>query len=377
MPDNLSNGHTDSNLPRAPRIAPPEGQRAARGTFSSVDSDEIETQEAGVMPKETEPEGWYAETVHAEANQPTATNWEETGLQTPDAAELTVADVPSVEDSYDPPLGLDTESDYGGSGGGGSGNSGGDDGSGSDYYNPNRRPDTPKDVELGLMDHLNELRFRLLRCALILIAGMALTWNYSKPLQKWFADPIVEVLKDKGILISTNPTGFFSITVQFSMVSALIIMSPLLFWQAWRFVEPALTNSERRYSMVLVPFSSVLFFLGAGLGYAVSPLFFKFFLAFQPDGVAANWDYHESILLMAKMLLVFGVAFQVPVIVIFLNKLGVLSRNVLIEYWRHAVVIIFIVIAILTPTWDPVTLAVCATPPCLLYVLSIWLVKWL
>jgi sec-independent protein translocase protein TatC len=117
--------------------------------------------------------------------------------------------------------------------------------------------------------------------------------------------------------------------------------------------------------------------MGAGLGYVVSPLFFKFFLAFQPAGIAANWDYGQSVLLMAKMLLVFGVTFQVPIIVIFLNKLGLLSRNLLIEYWRHAVVVIFAVVAVLTPTWDPVTLAVCATPPCLLYVLSIWLVKWL
>jgi sec-independent protein translocase protein TatC len=371
MSDNLSNGHPEPNPLRLPRVAPPEGQRAARGAYSPETSDEID--DTQWTPEDTEDQVWNDEPTvdltkpEIDANEVTAN-------------ELTVADVPSIEDSYESPLGLATSS---GSGNGGSGDDGsdgyssGDDDSSSDYYNPTRRPDTPKDVELGLMEHLSELRVRLLRCALILMAGMAVTWNYATPLQAWFAAPINEVIKGFGKLQILDPTGAFSITVQFSMVSALIITAPLLFWQIWGFIEPALTNTERRYSMVLVPFSSVLFFMGAGLGYAVSPLFFKFFVAFLPTGVAANWDYFQSVVLMAKMLLVFGVMFQVPIVVIFLNKLGVLSRNVLIEYWRHAVVIIFIIVAVLTPTWDPITMTVCATPPCLLYVLSIWLVKWL
>jgi sec-independent protein translocase protein TatC len=152
---------------------------------------------------------------------------------------------------------------------------------------------------------------------------------------------------------------------------------PVVLFQIWRFIEPALTKTERRYSLVLVPFSTVLFTLGAALGYWCSPLFFKFFIVWLPEGTVANWDYYETITMMAKMLLVFGISFQVPIIVIFLNKMGVVTRNLLIDYWRHSVVVIFTVIAVLTPTWDPVTLCICATPPCLLYVLSIWLIKWL
>lgn len=89
------------------------------------------------------------------------------------------------------------------------------------------------------------------------------------------------------------------------------------------------------------------------------------------------WTYTSVVTLIGKMLLVFGVCFQVPVITIFLNKTGIVSRNLLIEYWRHVVVVIFIAVAVLTPTWDPITLAVCAVPPCVLYALSIWLIKWL
>ncbi|MBW3638144.1 MAG: twin-arginine translocase subunit TatC [Armatimonadetes bacterium] len=319
MSDISSNGQPEPEFPVAPRIEPPEGQRAARGQFSSEFDDESE----------------------------------------PNPVEMSVADAPTIEDSYEPPLGFDDHDD------------------GAAPLSPSPRPDTPKDVELGLMQHLGELRQRLLYCAMILMVGMVFTWNYSEPLQKWFSQPIQQVIKGKGTLQAIDPTGFFSITVQFSLVSALILTAPLLFWQVWRFIEPALTHSERRYSIVLVPFSSALFFLGAGLAYAVAPFFFKFFIAFQPVGVAANWDYYTSIVLMAKMLLVFGVMFQVPIFIIFFHKIGLISRNVLIQYWRHAVVVIFIVAAVLTPTWDPVTLAVCAVPPCLLYVLSIWLIKWL
>ena len=242
------------------------------------------------------------------------------------------------------------------------------------------RPDTPRDQEAGLFEHLTELRSRLLYSVIGVMAVMCLTWNYALPIQGWFSAPITRVLHahgGRGELISTDPTAFFTLQFQSSLLAALLLAAPWVLFQVWRFVEPALTNSERRYTLVLVPFSSILFFLGAALGYVCSPLFFQFFLQFQPPGVAAQWKYDDSVILMAKMLLIFGLAFQVPIVIIFGNKIGLVSRNLLIEYWRHAVVVIFIVVAVLTPTWDPFTMTACALPPCLLYLLSIWLVKWL
>ena len=242
------------------------------------------------------------------------------------------------------------------------------------------RPDTPKDQEAGLFEHLAELRSRIIYAVLGVMVVMCLTWRYALEIQGWFSAPITRVLQangGKGILISTDPTAFFTLQFQSSLLAALLLAAPWVLFQVWRFVEPALTNSERRYTLVLVPFSSVLFFMGAALGYFCAPLFFQFFLQFQPPGVAAQWKYDESVILMAKMLLIFGMAFQVPIVIIFGNKIGLLSRNLLIEYWRHAVIVIFILVAVVTPTWDPFTMTACALPPCLLYLLSIWLVKWL
>ena len=243
------------------------------------------------------------------------------------------------------------------------------------------RPDTPKDQELGLFEHLAELRARLLYAIVGVMVVMCVTWGQTYKLQDWFARPIKAVLENNGIkkgeLVYLGAPDAFTFYFQFSLTSALILAMPWVLFQVWRFVEPALTNSERRYTLILVPFSSVLFFLGAGLGYVCSPLFFNFFLQFNTPGVLAQWKYDDSVILMAKMLLIFGLAFQVPIVIIFGNKIGLLSRNLLIEYWRHAVVVIFIVVAVLTPTWDPVTMTACAIPPCLLYLLSIWIVKWL
>ncbi len=210
---------------------------------------------------------------------------------------------------------------------------------------------------------------------------MVLTWNFTTPIQAWFARPIDAALKTYGKsgarTITTQFTDGFTIYFQISLVSALLISMPFVLYQLWRFIEPALTNNEKRYTRVLVPFSTLLFVAGCALGYGLAPLFFKFFLQYNPPGASQFFNYQDSVLLLAKMMLVFGICFQVPVVTVFLNKTGIVSRNVMIEYWRHVVIVIFCVVAIITPTWDPVTLIAASLPPCFLYVFSLWLIKWL
>ena len=333
--------HADGAAPFVPQIRAPEGVRAARGELDAISLEKTAAPGKVEMAEMAEMEDF---TAMEEVEAPFGVEIEETEV------------APEIQAPIASP---------------------GDPGEG-------------RDREMGLMEHLTELRTRLIYSFIAVGLATVLTWNQAKTIIEWFAKPILAVLKIKQVpgipngspgvineLISTDPTAFFSIYFQVSLIAALLLTMPFLLFQVWRFIEPAMTKNERKFTIVLVPFSSTLFFMGAGLGYLVSPLFFQFFLAFQPEGVAAKWDYGQSIVLMAKMLLVFGVAFQVPVVTIFLNKAGLVSRNFLIEYWRHAVILIFVVVAVITPTWDPITLTVCAAPPCLLYILSIWLVKWL
>jgi sec-independent protein translocase protein TatC len=242
------------------------------------------------------------------------------------------------------------------------------------------KSDTPRDKESDLMEHLGELRSRILYSITFVCIAMVATWNFGDRISDWFSQPIRTALKSHNIhyqLITIGPSEGLMIYFQIITAAALIISMPFIFWQFWRFVEPALSHRERRFTVILVPFSVVLFFVGCALGYYMSPLFFNFFLAFQPPGSVANFSYGQSVALLAKMLLVFGICFQVPVIVIFLHKIGVVSQDVLVRYWRHVIVAIFIIVAILTPTWDPLTLTVCAVPPCLLYFVAIWMIRWL
>jgi len=232
--------------------------------------------------------------------------------------------------------------------------------------------------ELDLMEHLRELRSRILRSFAAVAIAMVGTWHFRDPLLAWFARPIVsEVTRGGGHLRTIGPMDGFTLYLQITFVAAIIIAIPIVIYQVWAFVVPALTKHERRYGMVLVPFSVGLFFIGAFFGFYLTPLFFRFLIVFTPPGALPDWSYSEAASFLAKMLLVFGVCFQVPVVSIFLNKIGLVSRNWMIEYWRHVVTVIFIIVAIITPTWDPVTLCAAAVPPCLLYGVSIWMVKWL
>lgn len=236
-------------------------------------------------------------------------------------------------------------------------------------------PNAPHDVEQDIWSHLGELRLRMLHAIGAVMLAMCVTWNFVPQFQDWLLAPVKNSIK--VVIIQIDPMSGFTTYLQLSMVAGLIISAPYVLLQTWLFLVPALTRNEKKYVSFLLPFSIILFFTGCALGYVTSPLFFKFFRAFTPSGVDAQWEFQKIVLLLGKMLLVFGVCFQVPVVTIFLNKIGLVSRNWLIEYWRHVVIVIFIVVSILTPTWDPVTLLVCAVPPCLLYALSIWLVKWL
>ncbi len=254
---------------------------------------------------------------------------------------------------------------------------------------PNDEPHVPTpydenapraDHEMDLVEHLTELRKRLLYSVSAILLAMMLTWQITPQIQAMIIRPVTVILdryKVKGDIQIIDPTEGFMIYFNISLISALIITIPFLLFQAWRFIEPAMTKRERRFTGILVPFSSLLFFMGCSLGYATSPIFFQFFIQFVPPNTLANFSFASVAVLLGKMLLVFGVCFQVPVVTIFLNKSGLVSRDVLIQYWRHVVVVIFIVVAVLTPTWDPLTMTVCALPPCLLYGFSIWLVRWI
>ena len=256
----------------------------------------------------------------------------------------------------------------------GAGPPNGNNGTASSYLAPEP---PPHDKELGLFDHLMELRTRLIRSFIYMGIGTTITWCFGEQISNFFFKPVKTVLLHHGTLVTSGPTEGFMAYFQLSFVFGLIFTAPFVMYEMWAFIEPALTRKERRYTTTLLPFSIMLFVAGCAFGYALSPMFFKFFLGYQPKDTAAFYSLDNTITFQGRIILLFGACFQVPVITIFLNKIGLVSRNWLIEYWRHVVVVIFSVVSIVTPTWDPLTLVICSVPPCLLYVLSLWIIKWL
>ncbi len=189
---------------------------------------------------------------------------------------------------------------------------------------PERDANAPLGVEQDIWSHLGELRMRILHAVVGVLLASMVTWNYGLQISDFFARPIRASLKSShvtGSLVTLDPTEGFLVYFQITIVAAILLSAPWILYQMWRFIEPALTRTERRFSLILLPFSVVLFFSGCALGYGMAPLFFKFFIAFQPPGTIANFGFSRSIALLAKMVLVFGVCFQVPVIIILLHKI--------------------------------------------------------
>ncbi|MDW8289672.1 MAG: twin-arginine translocase subunit TatC, partial [Armatimonadota bacterium] len=165
--------------------------------------------------------------------------------------------------------------------------------------------------------------------------------------------------------------------LKLSFVVGLILAAPYVTYQIWAFVAPGLTRSERRVVKMFLPFSALLFVMGVVLGYLFLPAAIRWFLSYLADyGNATLLQNPLSYVLLAvKILLAFGLCFQLPIVLIILAKLGLVSSKRLMTYWRHAVVLIFAVAAVVTPTNDPLSLMVMALPMIFLYFFTVGVVK--
>jgi sec-independent protein translocase protein TatC len=261
----------------------------------------------------------------------------------------------------------------------------------------NRRKKDPA-AEMSFVDHLEELRWVLLRAVLAALAGAAIVAIKYK----WFYNTIVlapsrpdfityrvmcNAGHDLGLgsslciepfklnLQSTELFGQFNITWTFSFVAGFILAFPYIFWQFWRFIKPALTESERKGVTGVIFWVSALFFLGISFGYFfLAPYAIHFFATFSlSDQILIQPTVNNYVDMLMTFTLGCGLAFQLPLLLFFLAKIGIVNARFLKKYFRHAIVIIVIIAAIITPP-DGLTQIIVATPLILLYWVSIGLV---
>ncbi|MBB6049233.1 twin-arginine translocase subunit TatC [Armatimonas rosea] len=243
-----------------------------------------------------------------------------------------------------------------------------------------KKKNVPEDGQMELVEHLAELRTRIFRSLLYLIVGMVVTYNFFKPLYRIINDPLTRALVQHGVsgtIKFDSVQDAFFLKLQVSFIAGLAIALPLLVMELWGFIKPALTPKEREPVKFLAPFSVLLFLAGVGTGYAVLPLAYDWMVGYLGDVPDAQLlqDAAKYLLLSVKIILAFGIAFQLPVVLLFLARVGILTSKLMVAYWRHAVVVLAALAAIFVPSNDPITMVMMAVPMAGLYLLSISLVK--
>lgn len=227
---------------------------------------------------------------------------------------------------------------------------------------------------MTFLEHLEELRKRLLHSILALGVAFGICWGFSKPIYAFLARPILAVLPPGRTLAFTGLPDPFVLYMKVALLAGIFLASPYVLWQLWLFVSPGLHAHERRLAIPFLLFSSGLFVAGGAFGYYVAfPVACRFFIAvgapFEP--VITIREYFR---LQTQVLLWMGVVFELPVLIYFFSRLGLVTPRFLWEKFSYAVFIIFVIAAVVTPP-DVVSQVLIALPMIALYLLGIG-VSW-
>lgn len=190
---------------------------------------------------------------------------------------------------------------------------------------------------------------------------------------RFLAQPLLKTMPKDAGLIFTHVTEPFLLKLKIALILGLMLTLPLILREGWAFLAPGLTPGERRALRLVAPFSAFLFFGGATLGYYILPAAFRWFVSFLTDypGATLLQNPAQYALFVVKMMLAFGIGFQLPIVMMFLAKVGVATPESMWRYWRHAMLLIALFAALLTPSGDALSMLTIGLPMALLYFLSI------
>ena len=232
-------------------------------------------------------------------------------------------------------------------------------------------------TEQPFVAHLIELRDRLVRAMLAIAVAAAALAIYPGPgeLYDLLAAPLVAHLPKGATLIATSVISPFMVPLKIMLMAAFLIALPVVLYQLWAFVAPGLYSHEKKLILPLVVSSTVLFFVGVAFCYFfVFGQVFKFIQSFAPKSITAAPDIEAYLSFVLTMFLAFGLAFEVPVVVVVLARMGIVSVEKLKDFRGYFVVLAFVIAAIVTPP-DVVSQLALAIPMCLLYEMGIWAAK--
>jgi len=225
------------------------------------------------------------------------------------------------------------------------------------------------------MDHLGELRGRLIRSVVAVGVGFLVCYAFRKDLFNILMKPLLDVLPPESHLIYTSLPEAFFIYAKVAFVAGFFLVSPYIFYQIWQFIAPGLYKEERKH-IIPISFLSALFFVsGALFGYyVVFPFSFDFFMGYADEMIKPMPSLREYFNFSLKLLFAFGIIFELPLFIFFLARLGLVTAATLRKVRKHAILMIFVVAAILTPP-DGITQILMAVPLIILYEISIYVAQ--
>ena len=231
--------------------------------------------------------------------------------------------------------------------------------------------------KMSFLEHLDELRRRLVIAISAIGVGFLIAFFFIDRIFAFIMRPLQQVLPAGGKLVYTEPTEAFMLQLKVAGLAGLVIAAPVIMWQLWLFVAPGLYSKEKRFAAPFVLFSTISFVGGTAFShYVVFPAAWKFFASFNTDYMQFMPKISEAFGLYAYMLLAFGIIFQMPTLVLALARMGVVTAGFLWRHTKYAILIIFILAAVITPSSDVVNQTLMAGPMIVLYLISI-LIAWM
>ena len=223
---------------------------------------------------------------------------------------------------------------------------------------------------MTIWEHIAELRSRLIKVAAAVAVGALVGWFLFPYLLDFLLRPYHEIQPNSS-LIATEPLQAFALRLQMSAYIGIAIAMPVILWQLWRFITPALYPHEKKYAIPFVVSALLLFVLGASLAYLILNPTLQFLVNIGGSNIQPYYTASSYITLIVWMMLAFGVGFEFPVIIVALQLIGVITPRQLIRWWRISLVLIAVVAAVITPSGDPISMIALAVPMVVLYVMSI------
>jgi sec-independent protein translocase protein TatC len=240
---------------------------------------------------------------------------------------------------------------------------------------------TPEEA-MSMMDHLREPRMRLVRSVLAVGVSTLLLLVFYDQLKNLLTKPYRNLCEKRpdfgcdGTLFSLGPLDGFSARMRVCLYGGLVLALPIILWQIWRFIVPALSKKEKNYAVPFIGSSVVLFGLGCYLAYWTLDKALEFLISWSGSDVTQAYQITKYINLVVMMMLAFGIGFLSPVLLVFLQLVSVVTPRTLIRNWRYAVMGIFVSAAVITPSGDPISLLALAIPLTILYLIAV-LIGWL